>query len=78
MCLKLKRKTRACDGHEYKSTGREAPSLEAVQSITSEQWHKCIKHVEKEDPRFWVVDNSMEEVADVVINLGSDDSSESN
>ena len=52
--------------------------VEAVQSITSEQWQKCIKHViEKEEPRFWDVDNSMEEVADI-INLGSDDSSDSN
>ena len=53
--------------------------VEAVQSITSKQWHKCIKHViEKEEPRFWDVDNSMEEIADVVINRGSDDSSDSN
>ena len=53
--------------------------VEAVQSITSKQWQKCIKHVtENEEPRFWDVDNSMEEVADVVINLGSDDSSDSN
>ena len=53
--------------------------VEAVQSITSEQWQKCIKYViEKEQPRFWDVDNSMEEVVDVVINLGSDDSSDSN
>ena len=53
--------------------------VEAVQSITSEQWQKCIKHViEKEEPRFWDVYNSTEVVADFVINLGSDDSSESN
>ena len=33
--------------------------VEAVQSIISEQWQKCIKQViEKEEPRFWDVDNS--------------------
>ena len=44
-----------------------------------DQRQKCIKHViEKEEPRFWDVDNSMEEVADVLIILGSDDSSDNN
>ena len=71
--------------------------VEVVQSITSEQWQKCIKpdivlwrrkylrEIKKhraEGKTIYVPDktwvNSMEEVADVVINLGYDDSSESN
>lgn len=49
--------------------------VEAVQSVAISQWQNCVKHViEKEEPRFWDVDNRMEDIAEVVINLGSDSS----
>ena len=51
----------------------------ASNRLRHEAAEKCIKYViEKEEPRFWDVDKSMEEVANVVINRGSDDSSDNN
>ena len=48
-----------------------------MQSIMNAQWQNCVKHViEKEEPRCGDVDNRMEEIA-VVINIGSEDLSES-
>ncbi|PSN34388.1 hypothetical protein C0J52_22266 [Blattella germanica] len=49
--------------------------VEAVQSVAISQWQNCVKYViEKVEPRFWDVDNRIEDIAEVVINLGSDSS----
>ena len=48
---------------------------DGVQRITGEAWANCVRHViETEEPRFWRVDDIMEEIAPVAINVGHEDS----
>lgn len=51
---------------------------EAINNISEENWKNCVKHVvEKEEPRYWDIDDRMEEIAEVIINTGEGDSSDS-
>lgn len=51
---------------------------EAVDQITAEKWANCVRHViEVQEPRFWDVDDRMEQVEEMVINLADDSSTTS-
>ncbi|XP_051158574.1 uncharacterized protein LOC127279959 [Leptopilina boulardi] len=55
--------------------------LEGINRVTSENWQSCVRHVIREEEKFWNIDHRIDELVDripaIVINVSVDSSSES-
>lgn len=50
---------------------------EGIRIVTAERWKDCVNHIIKEEKRMWDLDGIVEDIVEeIVINLGSDSSSE--